>query len=379
MKFWEYIVISVISFSVSFSLLIIYFIKEITKEKYFLKKNVNRQDGIMISKFLYNYATKLLFILGYSLLLFIFFRTNYLDIKPLSFEMLIRISTTIITLLIAFLFAKLFQIRREKKEVQLSLKPLSNQLTGYRRLIYFIMKTDPFWIKKHEVAIARKKHPDVGYYELELDFERDNYRKAISFRDDESFNPTRVNIYYIMEEITRSQFEGWKYEQNSDIVYSKRELEILNHNANQMWYYFEHKHDAYTKGDFDWTSLSSSTNADRIIEEFNKSFPEFETHTEIDNWTFANLSSRIKQEVIEKMLVSTKDNHEYYTRNMRVVKNLMVIVLVLGLLLPIIGMFVSNFTLEYILGYTSYMGIGTVIIWIIFELKSIIFEELNSD
>jgi len=375
----EYILILVVTVIFTACFVIVFFLTEITKEKY-LRKNIRSYipNRGQISTFINQNAYAIIGTGFYSIVLFIMIRLHYMTSNLIEFQILIRVSAVLLTLFIGYLFAKLFQVRKEKLDVQSTLKDFAYKLTGYRRLIFLLMSSDKFWIKKEDMSIAKYKYPKIGFEQLELDLDFD-YEMFSAFNSDPLFNSTRVNIFYIMEAIVRQRYEGWKFDWVAEIKYPKRALEWLIKPIEQMYYYFDYKYAKHTKGKFDWNQLTYSYYYQDILKQIKLLFPEYENITSVDNKTIGEISSRINSEVLEKMNEITKYNYEYFTRNMRVIVNFMILTLVVGILAPMIGELVSDsHIINHILGFISYWGVGVVIIWVIFELKSIIFEELNT-
>ncbi len=375
----EYILILVVTVIFTACFIIVFLLTEITKEKYLDRKFSSYiPNQSQISTFINQNVYPIIGTGFYSLVLFILIRLHYTKSNLIEFQILIRISAVLLTLFIGYLFAKLFQVRKEKLEIQSTLTEFAVKLTGYRRLIFLLMSSDGFWIRKNDIATAKYKYPEIGYEQLELDFNID-YELKEKFNSDSLFSSTRVNIYYIMEAIVRQRYEGWKYDLTAEVRYPKSALEWLIQPLEQMYFYFDYKYAKHTKGKFDWNELTYSRYYKDILKQIKLLFPEYENISSVDNKTIGEITSRINLEVLKKMNDLTKYNYEYFTRNMRVVVNFMILTLVVGILIPLIGVLVSDsHILNHVLGFISFWGIGVVIIWVIFELKHIIFEELNT-
>ena len=79
------------------------------------------------------------------------------------------------------------------------------------------------------------------------------------------------------------------------------------------------------------------------------------------------------------MIELTKYDSEYISKSMKLISYLMLIILSGDILIPIIGqLFNSEDKMYYILGYISYLSIGCVIIYLIFELRRLVLEEIQS-
>ena len=251
----EYILILAVTVIFTACFIIVFLLTEITKEKYLDRKFSSYiPNQSQISTFINQNVYPIIGTGFYSLVLFILIRLHYTKSNLIEFQILIRISAVLLTLFIGYLFAKLFQVRKEKLEIQSTLTEFAVKLTGYRRLIFLLMSSDGFWIRKNDIATAKYKYPEIGYEQLELDFNID-YELKEKFNSDSLFSSTRVNIYYIMEAIVRQRYEGWKYDLTAEVRYPKSALEWLIQPLEQMYFYFDYKYAKHTQGKFDWNEL----------------------------------------------------------------------------------------------------------------------------
>jgi len=112
------------------------------------KRNSKKTKESKIVRYVMDNLLKLIAIISYSILLYVLVRNNYLSNKPIELISLIRISAVLLTIFIGYLFAKLFQVRKEKIEDQKIIADYSDKLTGYRRFIFYVLSTDDFWKTK---------------------------------------------------------------------------------------------------------------------------------------------------------------------------------------------------------------------------------------
>lgn len=329
-----------------------------------------------VTNFIYKNPIQILAIFVINLFIFInTYTANNLK-GANSFNHIIDIAAILITIFIAYLFTKLFVQRTEKIELNKSLKPLAFRLTGFRRLMYFLTVSDNFWIKKDEINIAKFKHPKIGYNELEIDLNSD-YEAYENFANDQSFSQTRVLLYYIMQEIIKQRYEGWKFNWSDEIVYPKQIVEHLDHPINQLWYYFDYKYYKHTDGLFNFNELSYSYYYNDILKQIKLLNPEYNNLTYIDHKVIGELSAMIKQDVIDKMF--ELNNVELFTQDMKLILFLSQVVLIFGLIFPLIFVNYEIFdTLKKYMYAMSHMAIVTVMIILLFKLRSIINNEINA-
>lgn len=314
----------------------------------------------------------------YLVVVVLFMYYNFHAGKSIEFGDLIRISTVLLTIFIGYLFAKLFQNRREKIEIQKTIRAYSKQLTGFRRVVNYLLQSNDFWITYDEISSAKYRHPQVGFQELEIGTEN-NYDRYKAFLEDKSFNSTRVIIYYNMEEIIKQKYVGWKHDKSSEVKYPRHILEWIEHPINQLYYYFDYKYQKHTKLLFDFDSLKHSYYFNEIIEEIESIFPSYTGLKTITHKTIGELSSKVLTEVVQKMTEITKYDSEYVSSNMRLIVTMMKIMLVTGLLIPLVSQFISDSLYLHILGAISFGIVGSVVLWLTFEIKGIVLDELNTE
>lgn len=376
MRMPEYILILILSATISFAIFAIYFIKEITKPKY-LKKRINistRRSAEFINK----KAISLLAITIYLLTLYVLLRVNYINQSDINFDILIRISSVLLTILIGYLFAKLFQVRAKKIEDQKIIAEYAFKLTAYRRFIYYILSTDKFWINKSDISTARYRYPKVTYWVLD-DNKHIDYTKLQEFYNDKSFKSFRVRLYFLFDELVKQNYIGWIYDANAEIVYSKKRLEHYDTPINQIWYFFDNKNLDNSENIVNDLKLQYSYYAKDMIDQIKLIDPKYSGTKIITNKLIGQISGYVHYDILSKMIEMTKYNYEYITSNMKLVTNLMLVILITGILIPLLAQFTKDqIGLNNLIGFICLGGIGSVIIWIIFELKKLILDELNT-
>lgn len=376
MRMPEYILILILSATISFAIFAIYFIKEITKPKY-LKKRINistRRSAEFINK----KAISLLAITIYLLTLYVLLRVNYINQSDINFDILIRISSVLLTILIGYLFAKLFQVRAKKIEDHKIIAEYAFKLTAYRRFIYYILSTDKFWINKSDISTARYRYPKVTYWVLD-DNKHIDYTKLQEFYNDKSFKSFRVRLYFLFDELVKQNYIGWIYDANAEIVYSKKRLEHYDTPINQIWYFFDNKNLDNSENIVNDLQLQYSYYAKDMIDQIKLIDPKYSGTKIITNKLIGQISGYVHYDILSKMIEMTKYNYEYITSNMKLVTNLMLVILITGILIPLLAQFTKDqIGLNNLIGFICLGGIGSVIIWIIFELKKLILDELNT-
>lgn len=378
MKLEEILILTIATIGLATAILVIWILGNLTNEFNVPKQKVDAKKQNKIVSYISNNLIKILTLFSYSIILYVLIRSNYIKEKSIELESLIRVSSVLLTIFIGYLFAKLFQLRKEKIEDQKIIAEYSEKLTGYRRFLYYILATDAFWKKKNEISIARHRHPKINYRVLEVEI-YELYDEKQEFYNDKSFSSLRVLLYYMMEELMNQRYQGWRFDLKAEIVYPKPVLEWYDHAINQLWYYFDYKYAKHTIGTVDDVILNHSYYTKDMLSQLAKLDSKYNATTTIDHLTIGEQSGNIKTDVLEKMIELTKYNSEYISPNMKMVTNLMLVILITGLLIPMLSQFISsNLLVINILGFISILGIGFCILWLMFELKTMILEELNT-
>ena len=212
--------------------------------------------------------------------------------------------------------------------------------------------------------------------EVDIHDEREAKQK---FYDDKSFNSLRVLLFYMMEELLIQKYVGWKFDMKESVEYPKPILEWYDHVINQLWYYFDYKYQKHTVGLFDFVELNISYQTQNIKDQLAILDKKYEGIEEITHKTIGEICGEIHKDVLMPMTELTKYNSEYVTRNMRMIFYLMILVLITGLLIPMISQYLNTqMMVANILGFISIASIGISIIWLVFSLKEMIYEELNT-
>jgi len=166
----------------------------------------------------------------------------------------ITVSGIISGIVIAYLAAKLFNIKQERENRQLILNKLSKKLTSFRRVLYCIIKSYNFWVEYDKLKQFKREFADLNYQRLHKQGTKTDALKAKYYaqQDDLQISDTTVDLFLAMEAIYGEgefdTFGDWVFSPNIHFNYSIEELERMSEPANQIWYYLEGRYGKHTEG-----------------------------------------------------------------------------------------------------------------------------------
>lgn len=204
-----------------------------------------------------NYIKIIILLFLFSILSLLFFR------YPAPHERILNIQNYLITVggiisafIIAYLSAKIFNIKTDRENRQIQIDILAKRLTAFRRLLYFVMHSRDFWIKYDDIAKFKKEYPGLDYSRIRGD---GNDHLRDKFFEQNNISHNTINLYLSMEEIYNSkdqQFVPWAYEKIYTEKYTIEDLSKYHEPCNQIWYYLDGRFPKHGVGRFNDEGLS---------------------------------------------------------------------------------------------------------------------------
>ncbi|MDD7885200.1 hypothetical protein [Flavivirga sp. 57AJ16] len=94
-------------------------------------------------------------------LTFLFWKFPAPDDRILNIQnYLITVGGIMSAFIIAYLSAKLFNLKTDRNNRQLQVDKLGERLTAFRQLMYFIMNSHDFWNRYSDIAKFKKEYPN---------------------------------------------------------------------------------------------------------------------------------------------------------------------------------------------------------------------------
>lgn len=191
-------------------------------------------------------------ILSGLVLTWLFFKTPAPAERILNIQnYLITVGGIISTFVIAYLSAKIFNLRAERENRQIKIDELSDKLTDFRRLLYYVMSSREFWAHYEDIKKFRQKYPNLTYASLHGDPLSED---AKAVWNDEELSPSTIDLYCSMmaiygePDIAKARI--WANDKSVSFHYSIDELKSFWDPCNQIWYYLDGRYSKHGRGRF---------------------------------------------------------------------------------------------------------------------------------
>lgn len=289
---------------------------------------------------------------------------------------LITVGGIISALVIAYLSAKIFNTKAERDNVQKQIDQLGERLTAYRQLLYFVMKSQQFWIKYDDVAKFKKKYPGLTFENMRT-FPINDLSRRFWLEESEISHNT-ISLYTAMEAIygfDEPTMPPWAYEKNISFNYSINDLLKYLEPSNQIWYYLEGRFSKHGIGLFNDTGLMPLYNQNfrELLSKADVTLKDKDFHREI----LADLGTKFYEILIPRMIDLIKENSGIPKSLLKTFYSLMTIMF-FGVLLPLILQSISVPEQVDVFLTLSFVILTTLsLINFLFEFYFLLFEELH--
>ena len=198
-----------------------------------------------------------LLLLGGMALLFIF--------HPAPPDRILNIQNYLITtggiiaaVVIAYLSSKIFNLRTERFIAQGQIDELSQKVTLFRRLLFYILSSDQYWVHHLDISSFRKKYPNLDYHKYH---DNANEEAVQAHENEKDKSLTSVDLYLAMLAISGPIDQPgrpypWQLDKSITFRYTYEELSGMCDPCNQIWYYLDYKYHKHSKGLFNDTTVS---------------------------------------------------------------------------------------------------------------------------
>lgn len=168
---------------------------------------------------------------------------------------LITVGGIISAFVIAYLSTKVFDVRRERSAIKAKLDVLSDKLTLFRKLLFYVMKSRDFWVRYDDIAKFKKDFPNFDFQRMRTmgpDPERQRFW-------DSELSHNTIDLYLAMEAITgeldRMETIPWIHDPNASFNYSLDQLGSYFEPSNQIWYFLDGRYNKHGHGRFNDAGL----------------------------------------------------------------------------------------------------------------------------
>lgn len=246
---------------------------------------------------------------------------------------LITVGGIISAFVIAYLSTKVFDVRRERSVIKAELDVLSDKLTLFRKLLFFVMKSHDFWLRYDDIAKFKKDFRGLDFHRMRT-MGPDTLRQQ--FWESELSHNT-IDLYLAMEAITGDLDEmetiPWIYDPNASFNYSLVQLNHYYDPSNQIWYFLDGRFNKHGHGRFSDTGLwiGFASDARDCISRIDGSMKDQDFHRII----LARIAADFHGKYLPRMIALIRENIGVPKILSASFKSLFVIML-FGVLLPIV-------------------------------------------
>ncbi len=281
---------------------------------------------------------------------------------------------------IAYLAAKLFNIKQERENRQKEINEISEKLTNFRRLLYYILSDHDYWIEYKGIKQFKQKYGDLNFDRLHL-IEPDPVKRR--YRDDESIEAgdTSVDLYLSMEAILGempSGFTNWVYDKTKRFNYSLGALYDYRMPSNQLWYYLEYKYHKHTDGLINDTHIGVLYK-DHLPEAISAIDNKYRGR-EFNRFLLAEIGTDFHSYYLPKMIELTEQNLARPTVLQAIFRNLSIIFIV-GVICPLILQCIDLYYYVEINSVVTLISVGVVILAFVnflFDFYSMMHKEIDT-
>ncbi|MCZ2474534.1 hypothetical protein G9H61_03700 [Aquirufa ecclesiirivi] len=291
---------------------------------------------------------------------------------------LITVGGIISALVIAYLSTKIFNIKTERDNRQIQIDKLGERLTAFRQLLYFVMKSEKFWVKYNDIAKFKKDYPGLDYERLR-GLGDDPLRYKFNL-DQTEISQGTISLYTAMEAIYDKEERksvNWAYEIPEIERYTIDDLTRYREPCNRIWYYLDGRYNKHGVGLFNDEGLNS-TDIDYFQERLSIADIR-QKGKDFNRVILASLGNEFYEFVIPKMTELINQNTGVPKELLKTFYSLLSI-MIFGVLLPIILQSISvtnciDTTLTLI-----FVNLTTLsLIYFLFEFYALIKEEINTN
>lgn len=164
---------------------------------------------------------------------------------------LITVGGIISAFVIAYLSAKIFNIKSERESRQIEIDKYSEKLTNYRRLLYYVMTSHEFWTHYNDIAVMKRKYPGLTYAKLHANSLDEQAKTAWN---DGEISVSTLDLYYAMMDIygdpDMRTGSAWALDKAASFNYTIDDLIKFYEPSNAIWYYLEGRYAKHGVGRF---------------------------------------------------------------------------------------------------------------------------------
>lgn len=294
---------------------------------------------------------------------------------------LITVGGIIAAFIIAYLSAKIYNIKSERERRQIRIDKLSTRLTAFRKILYFVMKSPDFWNFNDLINEFKRTYPEVTYQDLHSQEENAYLVRQNISEVNSHFLGSSIDLYTAMGEIygTIHDERGIPFAEQRNVLikYTLEDLERYHYPSNTIWYLLDGRYAKHGVGRFNDIGLSNL-----YTQSFNDLLPIASLKLKGKDFhrkTLADLGADFHENVIPEMAELIISNTGFPKSLIKTFRNL-ILIMIFGVFLPLIIQSINisdslnvNITLLLVLITTL------VLINFLFDIYFLIDEEIHTN
>jgi len=272
---------------------------------------------------------------------------NWTDYKSVN-ALLISCSGIFSAIVISVLLSGLSNLKSQRLKLKDRINILSEKLTAFRRLLYYVIHSDDFWNNaefNRLTAKIRHEYPKINSRNTS-EVERDKSFRTIT--KNEHFESHKMSLFLnLLTIVDVSRDEELSFIQpSSKYKYTAKKLEYYHECFNNIWYYLNHKS---ATGLNDTKNSISSLYRDNFTETYKKIEGNNVSWQDFNSQLLVSLGNKFYEETIPELHKAISE----ITSNIPITYIKMIItlivILIFGTIIPLITSIIKVFTFYILL------------------------------
>jgi hypothetical protein len=294
-----------------------------------------------------------------------------------AFSDLMEVSGIISGILIAYMSAKVFQIRNERLERSEKIKDISDKLTAFRKILHRVVNSQDFWEAYSDIREFKNEYTEATYFDLH-DFERESEAAEALWTGGNRWHSSSIDLFLSIEAIIDDDNEpiAWTFDAGYEPTYSLDQLRNYVEPSNQIWYYLYGRYRKHMQGMINDNEIHVMYQSD-LSELVARIDPEYKEE-EFTRHLLADIGADFHAVYLPKLLKLTRLNTRGVTQNTALLFINLSVIIIFGVLIPLLTQSTSfSRPIELALFIFCMSAVITNIIGLLVLLLQLINDELN--
>ncbi len=316
-------------------------------------------------------------ILIMEVLFFFLLKNGYNELEISSIQSnILTVSGIFSGIVIAYIFSKIFQIKSEKESRKPKIDKLSLKLTNFRKLLYYVMNSNEFWMRRNDITKFEEQYEGVDFDELHNQVGQSKNSSKF-WLDERKLSRTTIDLYLSMKAIIDDPNRApyWIFDRSARFDYSLQQIRKYYKPSNQIWYYLQGRYKKHTQGLIN-DELLNRRDVYQIREHASMIDPKYKNQ-DVDKDLIAGIGNEFYEILLPQLLELTELNYSGMPKGIKQMLLSIILILLFGVTVPL---FFSIFPFDPLINSYIIKVSGSVIILLfvnfVFDFISIINSEL---